>query len=147
MDWAVLGVGIATLLATVGIGLPALVLSRRSERRSAERAVVDWVPNVIAPGVFTVQHVGVHPAFDVLVVLVVDGESIRETAARVEYAHFVEIRSLTLFERDRNIKSMRQSGWKGTAGTVDVSIRITWRSAAGVPGYRLIEKPFPEEFG
>lgn len=147
MDWAVLGVGIATLAATVGIGLPALVLSRRAERRSTERAVVDWAPNAIAPGRFTVQHIGVDPAFEVLVVLVFDGESTRATAERVEYGGFVEVRSLTLYERDRRIASLRETGWKGAAGTVQVSIRVTWRSASGAWSHQLIERDFPEEFG
>lgn len=64
MDWvALLGVlvGAATLVVTV----PVLVLTRRQERRSTERSIIEWYASEAEPGVIQVRNAGLDTAHEV----------------------------------------------------------------------------------
>jgi hypothetical protein len=60
-------VAIAALLiggATLGVTIPALVLTRRQEKRSTERSVVDWYADEVEDGVIRITNQGLDPAHE-----------------------------------------------------------------------------------
>lgn len=148
MDWAILLVSAATLIATIGYGWASSRLQREETSRTLERADVHWRVDRLDPQTFQIQHDGRDPAFDVSVAIEINGELHHCEQDRVDRDGTIEIRSATALEehlkadRERRAYKAHPTAETHSWGIslpapfpmirfVSVSGRITWRSAGG----------------
>lgn len=117
------------------------VTTRRADRRDGLRSDVAWAIEVAGTSA-GVRQVGRDEAFDVLVLLDIDEESLRVEVRRVSPDETVAVTSRAL-EAERRDATERWAQWAAEAdlvrtvvgrpppGIVRVDARVTWRSASG----------------
>jgi hypothetical protein len=166
MDWAILGVGALGVLVGLVVGLPALLYSRRADRRVSSRADVGWHLYRTGPEQFTVLNTGRDTAHEVRVVLKVEDELSVKEEAEVQRGRLVEIHSsraevMHVRARDERQEYERERDRpKATFEMLSASFliqpvhfpftataHITWRSAAGVWDQRIVDSRESPEYG
>lgn len=166
MDWAILSVSIAALIATVVLGLWSLGLARRAEDRATMRADVGWQLERIEPGAFKLTNVGRDPALSARWILGVDDETLTREADRVDPSTSLVLNSVNAAEAHHREKNAREEYETATQlqyrdaaliptltlrppppRSIHVVARVTWVSGSGTWHQRVItQEPWPAEF-
>ncbi|MCW1805276.1 hypothetical protein [Brachybacterium squillarum] len=83
--------GVLVGAATLGVTIPVLVLTRRQEKREAERSVVEWYASEVRDGLIRVTNQGLDPAHEVTVEAWDSHDVADETAEVLDRGDFIEL--------------------------------------------------------